>query len=571
MSLLIKILLAGAIGFSTIMGGISLYQPAQKILSGASLFIIQQGGTGAATFSAGLVAGNGTNPLYGGIATTTASCAGSASCSNFTVLGSSPITITASGGGSGSFASSTPWTAGFLPYIVSDSIFKGIATTSLSLSGFPATIPATLGALVGGSNTTWTYYGLSTTSPISASQVLYGTSASGVASVATSTVAAGTGVSLSANPGYLVNGSNLTITNTGVISGSCTWPQICSGTNPLAITWGGFATTSQPASSNLLVSNGTTGVFGVATTSVTCSGSVSCTGFTAIGASPITLTGIGATFGQAWEIGANGHTGFLAPTTTLSVYVGQATSTLFSANQAWFGATATSSFSAAGVLSLATPLSVANGGTGAATLTGCLTGNGTGAITGSGTCNVSNASVSSIATTWPIVGGTITTTGTITWGGLSTSTPAVVSNIPYFSGVNTFANVATSSQTYSSGFSNSGTLGATVGGTTNVTSLFERHSFTYATTTWTGTTTIPLEVGYGEIWQTAQCYTNIGTLAIQIGYGSASTTAFNASTTVGTITLTPNNTMTAGNKVVVDLGSPATAPTKITCTIKDLL
>lgn len=39
-----------------------------------------------------------------------------------------------------------------------------------------------------------------------------------------------------------------------------------------------------------------------------------------------------------------------------------------------------------GTLFLTNPLSVANGGTGAATLTGCLTGNGTGAITGSGTC-----------------------------------------------------------------------------------------------------------------------------------------------------------------------------------------
>lgn len=55
---------------------------------------------------------------------------------------------------------------------------------------------------------------------------------------------------------------------------------------------------------------------------------------------------------------------------------------------------------------------VARGGTGAATLTGCLTGNGTGAITGSGTCNTSNATVSSVGTGTGLTGGTITTTGT---------------------------------------------------------------------------------------------------------------------------------------------------------------
>ena len=47
-----------------------------------------------------------------------------------------------------------------------------------------------------------------------------------------------------------------------------------------------------PSSSNLLVSNGGAGVYGVATTSITCSGDISCTGFDALGAnSEITFTG----------------------------------------------------------------------------------------------------------------------------------------------------------------------------------------------------------------------------------------------------------------------------------------
>jgi len=55
--------------------------------------------------------------------------------------------------------------------------------------------------------------------------------------------------------------------------------------------------------------------------------------------------------------------------------------------------------------------------------------------------------VTSIATTFPILGGTITETGTLTFGGLSTSTDAVIGNIPYFTSANEFANVATTSLT----------------------------------------------------------------------------------------------------------------------------
>lgn len=58
-----------------------------------------------------------------------------------------------------------------------------------------------------------------------------------------------------------------------------------------AFTWVGLATTTQPSSSNLLVSNGGAGVFGVATNTVSCSGSVSCSSFDAITSGSITITG----------------------------------------------------------------------------------------------------------------------------------------------------------------------------------------------------------------------------------------------------------------------------------------
>lgn len=71
-------------------------------------FNVQQGGTGATSFtSSRLLYGAGTNAVQT-VATTSASCSGNASCTAFTVIGSSPITITATGGsGSGNVATST--------------------------------------------------------------------------------------------------------------------------------------------------------------------------------------------------------------------------------------------------------------------------------------------------------------------------------------------------------------------------------------------------------------------------------------------------------------------------------
>ena len=67
--------------------------------------------------------------------------------------------------------------------------------------------------------------------------------------------------------------------------------------------------------------------------------------------------------------------------------------------------------------------------------------------------------VTSIATTWPITGGTITTTGTLGYGGLSTSSPiSAASGLLYATGVNTLASVSTSSAVSMSITGNAGTV-----------------------------------------------------------------------------------------------------------------
>ncbi len=65
------------------------------------------------------------------------------------------------------------------------------------------------------------------------------------------------------------------------------------------------------------------------------------------------------------------------------------------------------------------------------------------------TCNTSSASVTSIATTWPISGGTITTSGTLTWAGLASTSNISAQQILYATGVNSYASAATSSLTAS--------------------------------------------------------------------------------------------------------------------------
>lgn len=95
-------------------------------------------------------------------------------------------------------------------------------------------------------------------------------------------------------------------------------------------------------------------------------------------------------------------------------------------------------------------------------------------------------------------------------------------------------------------------------------------SFTYATSTaWTGTTTIPVGTAFvAETWNGAQCYTDIGTLQVDFYHTSTHITPmFNASTTANTNLFSGNTTLTAGEKRYIDIGTPATAPTKISCTI----
>jgi hypothetical protein len=169
---------------------IGIFIGAPLYASALSVYTVPQGGTGAGTFSSSkLLYGAGTGPLQS-VATTTASCSGNASCSPFTIIGSSPVTISASGGG-GSDAFTHP-------------SYGGSATTSLLTfsGGLLSTASSTftsslhLSALLNGMVTV--YNGL-------------------VGSAATTTFSNGAGISVS------YSGGVETITNTGVTSNAGDW------------------------------------------------------------------------------------------------------------------------------------------------------------------------------------------------------------------------------------------------------------------------------------------------------------------------------------------------------------
>ncbi len=154
-------------------------------------------------------------------------------------------------------------------------------------------------------------------------------------------------------------------------------------------------------------------------------------------------------------------------------------------------------------------------------------------------------------------------------GGTGKST-LTASQLLYGNGGQALFSVATSSQALSVAFSTTGTFGAEVGGSAGTISSITQPSLTYSTSTaWTGTTTIYLQnVNVAETINGIKCRTDVGTLNFQTFYGAATTTMYNASTSVNFNTYTSNNTPAVGNTLGINIGTPATSPTTITCTYK---
>lgn len=375
----------------------------------------------------------------------------------------------------------------------------------------------------------------------------------------TSAVATSTALTFSSTGNTLLTVTNASSTNLSATA-FCLTGDTCRTTWPASVSIGGSDTQVQFNDSGSLGGNAAFIFTKTGTTKLTIT-NASSTNLTS--SSYFAMTGTAtSTFGGAITVAAGQGTSTFAG--GVSATVGNFTSTTATtthSNGITLGggtlvitnAGSGAAIFTSGVLSAAT-LSVANGGTGAVTLTGCLTGNGTSAITGSGTCNTSNATVSSIATNNGLTGGTITTTGTI--GLASIAANSVLGTIGASAVPVAFA--TSSLFTFSPAFS---------AGATTLANVVEK-SFTYATsTTWTGTTTIPLEqVINAKTLNGTRCWTDVGTVNVLFGIGSASTTMITASTTNNYNAFTTNTSLAAGNHFMVAIGTPASSPTTLNCT-----
>lgn len=105
--------------------------------------------------------------------------------------------------------------------------------------------------------------------------------------------------------------TNLYFTNARARSAlSALFPLVFNSTTG-QFSWSGIATSTNPTKGLLSYWTGSSSLGEVATTSVTCTGTVSCSSFSVIGASPITLTGSASGTGGTWATTTSTHSGRL--------------------------------------------------------------------------------------------------------------------------------------------------------------------------------------------------------------------------------------------------------------------
>jgi hypothetical protein len=231
------------------------------------------------------------------------------------------------------------------------SSFGATATSTFATDG-ALTLASALGVSSGGTGQT----------TFTSGNLLYGSGTSGVQSVATSSLTAGTALSFSGTAGALVGGTSLTINFQAPASSALSIPFASS----TALTVSGTGYFGTASTSNLTVSNiqnallqtNSSGIVSALTTSAALASLITdktgSAGSLVFSTSP-TFTGTAA-FANTTNSGTLAVTGLST--------LGQASTTLFSAyGPAYFGGTATSTFGTNGALTLASALSISSGGT----------------------------------------------------------------------------------------------------------------------------------------------------------------------------------------------------------------
>lgn len=315
----------------------------------------------------------------------------------------------------------------------------------------------------------------------------------------------------------------------GVTAVTATWPIISSGGTTPNLTWGGLSTSTNLTAGQLLYATGANTIGQVATSSGTCSTGITCSAFTVVGSVAPVFT---LTAPVTIALGGTNNTGAIGASSTAVLSDGSKY-VYYKLSPADFTTPNVSQWTNDAGYNSGTVTSV-SAGTGMSFTT----------ITGSGPVSLDvSKEVSNTLQMWN--GSQLQATGTpaLTVGYLIATT-TTASTFPYASSTS-----------------------LTISGTPYITT---HKSFGMSTTTaGTGTTTLPLEVSYGESWNTMRCLTDTGTFNVDIYFGSTHllpSNTINASTTAGTITFATQSVGT-GNLLKVDIGTAASSPTKIACTI----
>lgn len=199
--------------------------------------------------------------------------------------------------------------------------------------------------------------------------------------------------------------------------------------------------------------------------------------------------------------------------------------------------------------SISTPVSIANGGTNAASFTAS---NGIVAYNGTSLVDFTGYLLTSAKLTAPNASTTNLTASTYLEAPVSASAAPTVAGQVAIDSTDVQLKIGDGSNTV-------------------VYSPYRYLTGAYATTTsWTGTTTPNKTTApFAGTLKIIQCTTNTGTLNVQVLInGTPVTPMFNASTTAGTVTFTASNTFNRGDVIEFDYGTPASSPLSNTCTAR---
>lgn len=353
-------------------------------------------GTATSTFGAGIagtalnITGNSTSTFANGI-----DLYGGTGC--FAI---NHVCISGSGGGSGTVTS----------VALSD------AASTLTIGGTPITTSGTLTATLNLAHAnTWTalqsFFANASTTGLSGNYAQFGSSAT-----TTITAAGEVGINTLTPGGWLDVNNKLTVSKTGF------------GTTTVT----GFTVNGSATSTSNVGFNLTAGCFAISGTCISGSGGGSGTVTSVTLATPSSTLTLGGTnpVTTSGTINADLNLGHANSWTALQQFANASTSLFSSYGPSYFGATATSSFSTAGALTLITPLLVPSGGTGVGTFTsnGVLYGNGTGnlSVTAQGAANTvltANAGAPAFSAA-PTIGTSVTTPLFLASSGGSVSAPS---------------------------------------------------------------------------------------------------------------------------------------------------